>query len=208
VKALQLVGLDSDTNLFADPGPDEVELRYVSPRQRRFEEAIVLVEGSSYAYAAVAVPSANGWKRIAVFECWCKYEDSSFLDDFVRVEYTYHLDPELVLRASRGGTGLYEQTEARFALQHGEMKKVMSFTSRRRDCGVGTGKCFYEHRWFEGGQLVEAKASFDSALNIDWRFAEPQKLKLISCTAYKWDAASFSYIKSGGAHACEYTRPK
>src|ERR1700722_15225931 len=122
LKALRLIGADANEEFFADAGPDEIELRYASLGGGRHKQAIVLVEVSSYAYAAVAVPSLNAWERIAVFECWCKYEGSTFLDDFVRVEYTHHGIPDLVLRASGGGTGVYEQTEARFALQGGEQK--------------------------------------------------------------------------------------
>ena len=88
LKALQLVGIDASRDFIADAVRDEVELRYASLEGGHPEQAIVLVEASSYAYASVAVPSANAWERIAAFECWCKYEGSTFLDDFVRVEYT------------------------------------------------------------------------------------------------------------------------
>lgn len=126
LKALALFGTDANVELFAD-GPNEIELRYASLGGDRYKQAIVLVEASSYAYAAVAVPSLNAWERIAVFECWCKYESPTLLDDFVRVEYTYHRIPDLVIRASGGGTGLYEQTEAHFALRDGELRRVLSF---------------------------------------------------------------------------------
>jgi hypothetical protein len=141
LKALRLVGAEE---LFADVGPDEIELRYASLGEGRAKQAILLVEAISYAYAAIAVPSLKTWERIAVFECWCKYENT-LLDDFVRVEYTHHGNPDLLLRASGGGTGFYEQTEARFALQGGELRKVLSFISRRRECPVGTDTCLYEH---------------------------------------------------------------
>jgi hypothetical protein len=101
------------------------------------------------------------------------------------------------LRASGGGTGIYEQTEARFALQGAEEHKVLSFIRRRRTCPVGTETCVYESRSFSGDQLVEAKATFASELSIDWGLADAHKFKSITCTAYKWDAASFTYIPSG-----------
>jgi hypothetical protein len=208
LRALRLVGIGAKEELFADAGPDEIDLRYASLGEGRTKQAIVLVEASSYTYAAVAVPSLNAWERIAVFECWCKYEDSTLLDDFVRVEYTYHGIPDLVLRASGGGTGLYEQTEARFALQGGQARKVLSFISRRRTCPIGTDTCLYEHRWFRSGQLVEAKATFESELNVDWDLADARNFKSITCTAYKWDAASFTYMRSGAAHPCKFEPPK
>jgi hypothetical protein len=205
LKALRLVGAEE---LFADVGPDEIELRYASPGEGRAKQAIVMVEAMSYAYAAVAVPSVNAWERIAVFECWCKYEDSTLLDDFVRVEYTHHGIPDLVSRASGGGTGLYQQTEARFTLKGGELRKTLSFISRRRACPVGTDTCLYEHRWFRSGQLVEAKAAFEREVNVDWDLADARNFKSITCTTYKWDAASFAYIRSGAAHPCNYEPPK
>jgi hypothetical protein len=207
LKALRLVGTDAN-ELFADPGPDEIELGYASLGEDRTKQAILLVEAASYAYAAVAVPSLNTWERIAVFECWCKYEDLTLLDDFVRVEYTYHGIPDLILRASGGGTGLYEQTEAHFALQGGEQRMVLSFISRKRTCPVGTDTCLYERRWFRSGQLVEAKAAFDREPNVDWDLADARNFKSITCTAYKWDAASFTYTRSGAAHPCKYEPPK
>lgn len=207
LKALQLVGIAENRDLFADAGLAEMELRYASLAGGHPKQAIVLVESASYAYAAVAVPSANAWERIGVFECWCKYENT-LLDDFVRIDYTDHGISDLVVRASGGGTGLYEQTEARFALQGDELRKVLSFASRRRDCPVGTDGCFYAHRWFTSGQLVEATAKFNRELNLDWDFADAHGFKSITCTAYKWDAASFTYIPVGGAHPCKYEPPK
>lgn len=204
LKALRLVGTDANEEFFADAGPDEIELRYASLGGGRTKQAIVLIEVSDYAYAAVAAPSLNAWERIAVFECWCKYEDFTLLDDFVRVEYTYHGIPDLILRASGGGTGFYEQTEARFALQGGEQRNVLSFIRRRRTCPLGTDTCSYQQRWFRRGQLVEAKATFKSELNVDWDLADARNFKSITCTAYKWDATSFTYMRSGPAHPCEY----
>jgi len=207
LKALRLVGTDANEELFADAGPDEIELRYASLGEGRTKQAIVMVEASSYAYAAVAVHSVNAWERIAVFECWCKYENT-LLDDFVRVEYTHHGIPDLLLRASGGGTGLYEQTEARFALRGGELRKVLSFISRRRECPVGTDTCLYEHRWFRSGQLVEAKAAFESGLNIDWDLADARDFKSIACTAYKWAAASFRYVRASTPQSCKHEHPE
>lgn len=207
LQAAHLVGIDASRDEFiAEAVPDQIELRYVSLDGGHPKQAIVLVEVSSSVYASVAVPSANAWERIAVFECWCKYEPSTLLDDFVRVEYTHHVTPDLVLRASGGGTGLYEQTEVRFALRGGELRKVLSFISRSRDCS--TLPCLYEHRWFANGQLVAGKAKLDGELDLDWNFADAHGFKSLTCTAYNWDAASFTYIRSGAPHACKYEPPK
>ena len=209
LKALQLVGIDGPIkDVIADDVPDEIELRYASLEGGSPKQAIVLVEASSYAYAAVAVPRANAWERIAVFECWCKYEGVTLLDDFVRVEYTHHVVPDLVLRASGGGTGLYEQTETRFALKGGELRKVLSFISRGWSCPVGTSTCFYERRWFTNGELAEVKGKFDSKLNVDRNSADAQLVKSGVCAAYNWDALSFTYVRSGSAHSCKDEPPK
>jgi len=116
--ALEIFGIDANGDFLAEAGPNEIELRYAPLSGGSAQQAIVLFESASLAYAAVAVPLADSWERIAVFECWCKYENS-LLDDFVRVDYTYHGIPDLVVRASGGGTGMYVQTEARFALFKG-----------------------------------------------------------------------------------------
>lgn len=208
LKALRLVGTDTDKEeLFADAGPDEIELRYASLGGGPTRQAIIMVEAFSYAYAAIAVPSAAAWDRVAVFECWCKYENT-LLDDFVRVEYTHHGIPDLLIRASGGGTGLYEQTEARFALQGGELRKVLSFISRRQDCPIGADKCLYVHRWFRSGQLVEAKAAFESGINIDWDLADARVVKSVVCTAYKWNAASFMYVRASTPQSCKHPHPE
>ncbi len=56
LKALRLVGTDKMEEIFADAGPDEIELRYASLGGDRTKQAIVLVEAASYAYAAVRYP--------------------------------------------------------------------------------------------------------------------------------------------------------
>ena len=93
-------------------------------------------------------------------------------------------------------------------MRGGELRKVLSFTSRRRECQVGADQCLYEHRWFRRGQLVEAKTTFESGLNIDWDLADARDFKSITCTEYKWDAASFRYMRDGAARPCKSEPPK
>lgn len=56
--------------------PDQIELKYAAFGQGATQQAILAVEATQkqLTFAAVAVPKGQGWERIAVFECWCKYE--------------------------------------------------------------------------------------------------------------------------------------
>jgi hypothetical protein len=205
--ALRLAGAESNEGYLAEVAPNEVELRYASLDAPQTKQAIVLFESLSYVYAAVAVPSLDGWERIAVFECWCKYEGSTFLDDVVRVEYG-HAGAELVARASGGGTGIYRQTEARFALRNERLEPLLSFTRRERSCPAGTDSCSYQLRSFVGGELIEAKATFGNQVTVDWDLVSLRNSKPPACTPYKWDAVNFKYTPSGPAHPCKYEPPK
>jgi hypothetical protein len=55
---------------------------------------------------------------------------------------------------------------------------------------------------------VEAKTTFESGLNIDWDLADARDFKSITCTEYKWDAASFRYMRDGAARPCKSEPPK
>lgn len=52
--------------------PEQIELRYAALGSDETQQAVVAVQVSQYAYAAVATPKGNGWERIAQFSCWCK----------------------------------------------------------------------------------------------------------------------------------------
>ena len=131
LKAMRLVGVNEDFFGTGDT-PAEIDLRYTTFGFDDQTAAVITVEQSSFQYAAVAVPMTGGWKRLAVFECWCKYEAP--LDDFVHVAPVVSgqsLELQIMVRASGGGTGLYEQTEAWFRPRRGILEPVISFTRRR-----------------------------------------------------------------------------
>jgi hypothetical protein len=211
--AIHLLG--ANEGLYGKGEPRASDLRYVIVGRDALNVAVLTVESQSNEYAAVAVLTAGSWKRVAVFECWCKYETP--LKDFVHVTESYDDGPELqiIARASGGGTGLYEQTEARFGLRNGALKDVLSFVRRRRSCNAG--ECDYERRWFDGNQLIEGsrpslKFRTDDASTfreqlLGWE-VDDSSVRSFTCTPYKWDAASFKYVRSGTAHPCKYEPPR
>lgn len=213
LKALSLVGMPYTTD-----SPDAVELRYQS-LDNDSQEAIVGAVKGPYVYGAVAIHSASGWKRIANFSCWCKYEDGDLLAGFMQVEDGPDGSSELVVRASGGGTGLYNQSEFRFRVHKSELKTVLFFTRRFRECPwspSGNGVCDGEHRWFyhqewgqvQGGVLVESKFRFRVPENhtpdADYSIPDLERLHAQppTCTKYVWEEKQFAYAKASAAHAC------
>jgi hypothetical protein len=68
--------------------PDRVEVSYAALGEDASQEAVVAVgaDQAQMMFAAVAVPTALGWERIATCYCWCKYEmysDRDTLAEFV-----------------------------------------------------------------------------------------------------------------------------
>lgn len=62
--------------------PDDVRLMYAALGPDTTQQAVIAVldrEGQM-TYAAVGLPTAKGWKRLAVFDCWCKYDMRSAED--------------------------------------------------------------------------------------------------------------------------------
>ncbi|HUA00105.1 MAG TPA: hypothetical protein VMB02_07225 [Candidatus Aquilonibacter sp.] len=195
---------------------DESELRYGSLGASNDQEAIIGVDIGPDLYGAVAIQTLKGWQRIANFYCWCRYENGDLLAGFIHVEYADEGN-ELVVHASGGGTGLYVQDEYRFRVHEGELKTVLSFTSRFRECPwspSGNGVCDGEQRQFDsqesgrvaGGVLVEAKFRFqaDDIPKAEYSMRELELLhgKSPTCTKYVWDEIAFRYIESSEAHAC------
>jgi len=228
LKALTLLGVThSEVPVDADPKTgspaktivkdvDESELRYGSLGASDDQQAIVGANIGSDLYGAVAIQTPKGWQRIANFYCWCRYESGDLLAGFIRVEYADEGN-ELVVHASGGGTGLYVQNEYRFRIHEGELKTVLSFTSRFRGCPwspSGNGFCAGEQRQFDsqewgqvaGGVLVESKFRFqaDDVPKAEYSISELERLhaRPPTCTKYVWDEKQFAYTKSSAAHAC------
>lgn len=196
--------------------PDPIQVTYAALGEGATRQAIIALQvpEMQLAFAAVATPTAKGWTRIAVFDCWCKYDLSmgtDALSQFIQLQPV--LQPgsgspmhfELVLRASGGGTGIYHQNEAHYRMHEGELRRVLSFESRVFACQTGgpDRSCAIERRWFypqwygnneSGGFLVYGQEKV-TAGPINWfvRDLEIRNLRTLRCTPYKWDEQTFRY---------------
>jgi len=204
--------------------PSRTQLMYASIGDDAAQQAILVLDDSlQLTFAAVAVQKGKRWERVAVVNCWCKYDmslDQDALAEFVSLRGTSETDPampkhyELVVRSSGGGTGVYSQTETHFRVYHNELRNVISFVSRYSN---GYPTVQLERRWFtfatisDGtlrGVLVEARGSWpsDKSPKIQWtvRDLRDRHLQKINCTAYRWDQKSFRYVRSNEAiPACQ-----
>jgi hypothetical protein len=226
LKAMELmdVGTLSHTKVYSKDGsasesvvstPDEVELRYAALGEDDTQLAVVMMSlPGSYTFAAVVIPLAHGWTRIATLNGWCKYEQGDLIQKFVSLEPAlFQADPtsryELVAHASGGGTGLYSQQEARFRVYRGQLKRVLYFESRYRSCPPGTEPrfCTLRAKWFNRSVLAESEGRLPEN-KPDIYFASPEveneALRLRHCTAYQWDEAAFTYRRlPGEAPECQ-----
>ncbi|HMH12067.1 MAG TPA: hypothetical protein VK578_03065 [Edaphobacter sp.] len=205
--------------------PDQVRLTYAVLGEDATQQAIlaVAVDAMQEMFVAIATPVQGGWERVATADCWCKYDlGGDALGEFVHVENLHEpMEPEptrfqLVIRASGGGSGVYQQDEGHFVMHGGELRRVLSFTSRYRSCpptGPTPTLCTIERRWFNpnpvngriGGVLVESYGKFpgDSQPAAFWavRDLEIRKLQDIKCTSYWWDEQGFRYVPTKGLPA-------
>jgi hypothetical protein len=210
--------------------PDRIEVSYAALGEDATRQVIVAVEADQkqMTFAAVAVPTARGWERIATFDCWCKYEMYQTAADPLAESVQLRPAPEprpqtpqhfeLVLRASGGGTGIYTQNEGHFRLHQGELRLVMTFVSGQQRCdptGPTPRWCDIEKRWFYttgfgnvlGGVLVTTRGRFpsDNAPEVLWvlRNSENRFLGEPTCSTYKWNAQSFQYEPLAATDPCK-----
>ena len=207
--------------------PDHVQLTYAALGTGPTLQAILAVQNSQMTYAAVAIPATRGWTRIALFDCWCKYEmqaGEDTLDDFVHTVMARSPEPvsphpsELVLRASGGGSGIYVKQEVHFRIRGGKLVPVLSFVSDRRSCPMAD-PCLLEKRWFTmtdvkgklTSMLIEARGAFPQTTDTfdpDFAIRELQnrKLRSTTCRPYRWDARAFRYTPVGAWQTCNELR--
>jgi hypothetical protein len=218
IRALVQMGVPEEGLAKIDERPSEVQLLYASLGTNDQQQAIVAVRIAPMLFGAVAAQENGAWHRVANFSCWCKYETGDLIGNFVHVEAGPDDGSELVLHASRGGTGVYTQNEARFRYRGRELRLVIHFASRFRTCdptAPGPTQCHVERRWFyPSGQdsipesvLVESRFSF-SADSLPGLQSESQDLELsyaktFSCTVYTWDKEKFAYAESGTSRPCK-----
>ena len=200
--------------------PDRVELVYAALGEGSEQQAVLAFEVSSqrHSYAAIAVPRGKVWERIALIDCWCKYDvelSQDALAEFVSLRPVPQPEPsgaqhyELVVHSSGGGTGIYTQYEAHFRIYRGALRQVLLFTSAFHSNDPTSPKAStvqIERRWFTteilgssafGGTLVEAKGKFpaDQYPEIQWTVKPllDMHLQEVSCRQYRWDATTFRY---------------
>lgn len=196
----------------------QIELRYAALGEDATQAAILAVQAGWWNYAAVAVPKAKGWERIAVSDCG-RYGNLRDCVEIRRVPGNSDAPRfELVLRASDGGSGLYVQDEAHFRLYRGELHRVISFVSRRRSCPMAPPRpCEVEARWFGlavgGGpqySLVEARGKFEGGKVPQVVFSidelEIRYTSVLTCREYNWDEKAFRYEPLGASHPCQPRR--
>lgn len=228
LKAFRELGLtDGQVRVTAtqEPGPrvaipDRVQLNYAAIGVDRTRQAIVAIQLSKLqmTFAALATPSGDGWRRIATFSCWCRYEmtgGGDALAEFVQLspaptagEPQTPQRYELVVRGSGGGTGRYVQNEVRFRLRGDELRLVMSFVSRDRSCdptGTPPHGCEIRERWFSstaiegapGGVLMEGHGKIAEAEHFpaSWtiRDIENGASLQLTCSGFKWNEQSLGY---------------
>lgn len=214
LKALSLIGVPDKVARPMLTAPriamaEQVELRYAALGGDETQQAIVVGLLGTMVYAAVAIPKANAWERIAVLDCWCKY-DGAIVDTFIALEPAHALGRhEFVVRASGGGSGTYGQTEVRFRLYRGELKAVMSFVSRIQATLDPPQHLRMERRWFLPGfpvtlpdgssdsvsVLVESRGEVPTPpiLNFFVPDLQVRYSKGITCRAFRWDQLAFEY---------------
>jgi len=239
LNALRLLGFneqEANTTIWAQTSPtkvigeavvtpDQIELEYAALGEDATQQAILAVHATQkqLTFAAVAVPRPQGWERIAVFDCWCKYEmylGQNALAESVQVRPAPDPSPstpehfELILRASGGGTGIYTQNEGHFRIRDNELHNVLSFVSRRRACPPSE-PCKIERRWFyttafgnaTGGILFEGRGGYASTSQplVDYtvRDLEVRMLQEVTCSTYRWDQQSFRYEPFSVLNPCE-----
>jgi hypothetical protein len=239
LRALRLLGFaeqETHTTIWAQTSPakvigeavvtpDQIELEYAALGEDATQQAILAVQASQkqLTFAAVAAPKADGWERVAAFDCWCKYEmylGRDALAESVQVRPAPEPGPrtpehfELILRASGGGTGIYTQNEGHFRIRDHELHEVMSFVSRRRSCPPPE-PCKIERRWFYttafgnvvGGVLVEGRGSYANTnqplVGYSLRDLEVGMLREVTCSTYRWDQQSFRYEPFSAPDPCE-----
>lgn len=207
--------LDVPATTAADDPPEESELRYAELGENGTRQAIIGVRRDPMLYGAVATQVGAHWRRIAAFSCWCKYEYGDLLGNFIRVDSSPDAGQELILRASGGGTGFYEQHEAHFRIHHGQLRLVFTFVSHRRECDPTKPFCEAEWRWFyadswdsvSGAVLVESRMKVFPETDPEQQFTSIRELELaharkLSCQTYKWNEEKFRYEPFIAADPC------
>lgn len=172
-------------------------------------EALFTVEiDGSDVVLVILKHQGDQWYRLPSppgFSCWCKYERSP-LDSFVELRGWRGPGEEqtrlIVVRASGGGTGLYERSLGMYALRGLEIKSVFDIVDERRECDWPDGHCESKHVIVEQGigtppslvtrEIRQTNDFTKSGSGESWWAGLP----VASCQAYAWNASDFKFVQS------------
>lgn len=147
--------------------------------------------------------------------CWCKYEKSP-LNTFAELrnwswEFEKPNQPRrlIFVRASGGGTGLYERGVEVFALHGFEIRSVFSSIEERRECQLPVVNCELQHVIFTFEEDYGAPRAL--VTHEIRRAINPYKLELgpdeswwaglpvAACKAYTWNTERFKFALNTAA---------
>jgi hypothetical protein len=185
-----IANVDAGTTTVDAAVPNQIDLRFAAlGSDKTQQQAILSVQHTDYFFAAVVNPKGNGWERIAQFACWCKYGEQ-FPEDFMQTRWGID-GYELIMHASSGGTGVYTQDEVHFRLYRGEMKPVLSFSSRHQEVHFDD-----THQTESENRRFSLNANQKTGVLIEDRSGVSR------CQDYTWSDDAFRYSPVGNPRPC------
>ncbi len=140
IAALEILGVPETLGKPPPPGWEDftkvVDARvvYANLDEDPELEAIVVFAQGPYAWAAVLDREDDRWYRVALLNCWCKYE----ADPLARfIELRTLVDPgrrDLIVRDSLGGTGVYWRDAIMYRMKTGSLHEVLRIHEEKRNC--------------------------------------------------------------------------
>jgi hypothetical protein len=126
------------------PGPSyedltavrDVTLIHVRLDDNPDPEVVLTFGQGTYAQGAVFRREGAQWFRVALLNCWCKYERDP-LARFLEVRQL--VDPrhdDLIVRDSLGGTGVYWRDAVFYRMDNGGLREILRVPEERRNCNT------------------------------------------------------------------------
>ncbi|HEV2232272.1 MAG TPA: hypothetical protein VGV68_02570 [Terriglobia bacterium] len=220
IKALSEIGVSENLRQ-KPPGPqyedftkvDDVRLTWARLDEDPLLEAIITFNQGPYDHAAVYRRAGRKWRRVALLECWCKYERdplAQFLELRRLVEPKYET---LIVRESSGGTGVYWRNALFYRMSDGVLQEILQIPEERRNCNAvaadgseayceATRSTIFYPQWTPRQQTIVVTTSkgrepMPSPLE---NFYPPPAYNLtrstsIACQAYIWNQSKFRFIE-------------
>lgn len=143
IEALREVGVDERLRT-KPPGPlytdftkvDGVRLIYASLDDGPALDAIVIFKQGPYDQGVIFRRESENWHRVALFNCWCKYERDP-LAQFIELRRLVDLKhDDLIVRDSLGGTGVYWRDAVFYRMQNGTPREVLRVREEESNCNT------------------------------------------------------------------------